>query len=203
MHKKDAYSKFIMVVKLALPVSALFLVATIFFVSRNDPVKTGILFAKRDLANLAVGQKITNPNFSGVTRDGDAFSIRAEAALPDAPKPLLVELKNADSSFNFASGLSVTASASDAEINIKSNKAALEGDVQVSSSDGFFGQTEKLLIDFTDGIIESPGPISGENAFGKFQAGSMKSRKITEDKSNHLVFQNGVKLIYFPPKEGN
>jgi lipopolysaccharide export system protein LptC len=196
--QKDGYSRFIFVAKITLPFLAFLLVASIFLFSKTEQVKNGLAISNSDLVSLAVGQKITGPNFSGVTQDGDAFSISADYALPDAPSPSQIDLANAKGFFSFQSGLEIHSSAKDAELNIKENNARLSGSVNITSSDGFNGTTEELLLSFETGIIESPGPIQGTANFGTITAGSMRTSKIESTEDNLLLFQNGVKLIYFP-----
>ena len=199
--QKDGYSKFISVAKIALPVLAFGLVASIFLSPKTESVQNGLVIADEDFDELAVGQKITGPNFSGVTKDGDAFTLSAEYALPDAPRPLFIDLANTKGSFNFQTGLEIKTSAEKAELNIKLNTARLTGKVGVQSSNGFSGSTEELLVNFIDGTVESPGIVTGTTPFGSLTAGSMITSRIEQSESNLLMFQNGVKLIYLPKQQ--
>ena len=199
--QKDGYSRFISIMKFTLPVIAIGLVASIFLFTKSESPQSDLVIPDKEFKELAVGQKITGPNFSGVTRDGDAYSLSAEYALPDAPKPMFIDLANASGSFNFETGLKVNASAQKAEIDITRNAARLTGNVHIESSDGFDGNTQELLLSFANGTVESPGPVEGKMPIGTLSAGSMITSKINQSDSNLLMFQNGVKLIYLPKQQ--
>ena len=76
--------------------------------------------------------------------------------------------------------------------------AILEGDVVLTSSTGYRVTTEMLTTSMREIAAESDGPISGNGPPGKLDAGKMTLSSDSQTGDVHLLFTNGVKLIYDP-----
>lgn len=198
----DSHSRFVKIGKFLLPAIALIMFLSLFLVSSKEAIVQGLILSDSELAELAVGQKITNPHYSGVTNKGDAFSISAEWALPDGPSPKQVELSKPSTSIDFSDGRSLKSYAANGLLDLKKDQAILSDHVTLSTSDGFSATSELLNLDFRTGNAISPGPVSAQSSLGTISAGSMEARqdldKHPDGKFGVLLFQNGVKLVYIP-----
>jgi lipopolysaccharide export system protein LptC len=198
----DGYSRLVKITKVILPIVALAMLASIFVLSNNKAIREGLIFTDVEMAELAIGQKVTNPHFSGVTRAGDAFSISAEWALPDAPAPERIDLNLPSTVIDFRDGRTLKARSATGSLNLKTNEAVLQSGVRLATSDGYSAKSERLMMNFRTGNIFSPGPVSATGPVGSIEAGSMQARQDLDQNPNGdksvLLFQNGVKLIYIP-----
>ena len=76
--------------------------------------------------------------------------------------------------------------------------SALEGNVVITTSSGYKLTTDALAAQFKTLVVESPGPVAGTGPLGTLDAGQMRLHRRAGDENAHLVFTNGVKLIYDP-----
>ncbi len=199
---KDTYSQFVRFTKIGLPILAALLMIGVFVFTKANPIRDGIIIADSKLAELAIGQKITNPHYSGVTKSGDAFSISAESALPNPPKPDLIDLVAPSTTIGFSDGLEVQTDANTGQLNLETQEATLSGAVSLKTSNNYDANAEKIILNFYTGNATSPGPVKANGPVGNITAGSMDLtqdlHKSPSSEGPILRFGNGVKLIYYP-----
>jgi lipopolysaccharide export system protein LptC len=198
----DTYSQFVRFAKIGFPVLAVLLFAGVFLFTKTNPIRDGAIISGPDLAELAIGQKITNPHYSGVTKSGDAFSISAESALPNAPAPDQVDLVSPSTTIDFSDGLEVVASAENGHLNLNTNEAILTGSVLFETSDNYKAHADKIVMNFYSGNAQSPGPVEATGPMGNITAGKMNLTQDLHQKASKsgtiLSFGKGVKLVYYP-----
>jgi lipopolysaccharide export system protein LptC len=192
------------IAKIALPLVALALLASLFVYSKTSPVRDGLIFADSELRRMASEARITNPRFSGVTTAGDAFSVSATIATPDAPKPGRIDLEDPSTSISFASGVDLATSAKTGSLDIKTNIARLTGDVFLETSTGYRVETGEIVMNFRTGNVESPDGVLATGPIGRIEAGSMQLLQDLDKNSGGgqsvLIFKKGVKVLYNPRK---
>ena len=187
------------VLKWAFPIVGVVLVGSIFLMSNANKLNELAEVIDGPLAELAVGQRITNPNFSGVTKSGDAFSIVAEWALPDGPKPNKVELSKPQTTINFKDGRTMRTTAGLGALDIRSSEATLTNGVKLRTTDGYTATSTSVEIDFQTGNLYSEGPVVAQGPVGSIEAGAMTlTQNLDQVPTGNavLVFNKGVKLIY-------
>ena len=79
--------------------------------------------------------------------------------------------------------------------NARSN---LTGNVVVTTSTGFKMTTDTLTADFDAMRVEAPQSVTALSPFGTLNAGQMRMEKRGADENSHLIFTEGVKLVYDP-----
>ncbi len=204
---KDTHSHFVRFIKIGFPALAAMLVIGVFVFNKTNPVRDGAIIPGPELAKLAIGQKITNPHYSGVTRAGDAFSISAKSALPNAPSLDRVDLVAPDTTIGFVDGLEVRTTSKSGRLNINTQEAILTGAVFLQTSDNYQARSEEIIINFHTGNANSPGPVKATGPMGKITAGNMDLTQNQDQASPKskasLHFGNGVKLVYYPTNMKN
>lgn len=199
---KDTYSQFVRYAKIGFPVLAAVLFVGVFVLTKTNPIRGGLIISDPELAELAIGQKITNPHYSGVTKSGDAFSISAISALPNAPAPDLVDLVAPKTTIGFADGPEVHTSSDFGQLNISTQEAELTGSVFLETSDNYQAYTEKVVMNFYTGNAYCPDPVEATGPIGTITAGKMELTQNLHRKTTQngiiLSFGNGVKLVYYP-----
>ena len=189
------------VLKWAFPIVGIFLVGSVFLLSNANKLSKLTEVIDGPLAEIAVGQRITNPNFSGVTKSGDAFTIIAEWALPDGPKPTKVELNKPRTTINFKDGRTMRTTAGLGALNIRTSSATLTNGVKLRTTDGYTATSKSVQINFETGNLNSEGPVIAHGPVGSIEAGAMTlTQNLDQNPTGNavLVFNNGVKLIYKP-----
>ena len=199
--QRDGYSRVVRVLKWAFPSVGIVLIGSIFLLSNANKLSKLAEVIDGPLAELAVGQRITNPSFSGVTKSGEAFSITAEWALPNGAKPTRIKLRKPKTTINFKNGRTMRATAGLGALDIRSSAATLSDGVKLRTTDGYTAESTKVEIYFTSGNVFGRGPIIAKGPVGSIEAGAIiLTQNLDQDSTKNavLVFNKGVKLIYIP-----
>jgi len=184
--------------KIILPLLALGLLSTLFLISRNvDPTKN-IPITDIDLEQRADYLGATNPSFAGMTNRGDRVSVRAEQAKPGARDPEHLLAEGVVAKLNLISGTVIDITSDHAEMNQSKFTANLQGDVNVVTTNGYDLKTERLNARLDTLYAETPGPVEGSAPVGTLSAGRMVLDTDQETGAAHLLFTDGVKLLYTP-----
>lgn len=201
MARRDNFhSRLVAWMKIILPLLALGLLSTLFLLSRKVDLNEAIPFSDIDLEQRAHDQGATNPTFAGVASGGEHVSFRAATVrpAPGEPNRLLAEDVRAELLLN--GGAVVNIASQRGESDQASFSAVLDGDVRVTTTTGYDIRTDRLTAQFDTLHAESPGPVTGTGPPGDLVAGRMVLTAEEEPGTAHLLFTDGVKLIYTPPK---
>lgn len=192
------YSRLVAWMKIILPLTALGLLSTLFLISRHiDPTKS-IPIAEIDLEQRAQDQGATNAAFAGVTGGGDEVMITAETARPSPDNPRLINAEDVTATMQLVSGTVVTVTSDRGNMDQSDLDASLIGNVNIDTTTGYKVTTERLDTRLDVLHAETPGPVSGVGPPGDLTAGRMVLTGDEETGQAHLVFTDGVKLVYTP-----
>ena len=192
------HSRLVAWMKIILPLLALGLLSTLFLISRSvDPTKN-IPISSIDLEQRADDLGATNPSFAGVTNRGDQVSVRADQAKPDANDPEHLIARQVAAQLRLNSGTVIDITSDLAEMNQGGLTANFEGAVHVITTNGYDLTTERLNTRLDRLFAETPGPVQGSAPVGTIEAGRMLLQTDEESGAAHLLFTDGVKLLYKP-----
>ncbi len=204
---KDTYSQAVRFAKVGFPLLAVLLIFGVFVFNKANIIRDEIIISGPEFTKRAIRQKITNPHYSGVTKSGDAFSISAVSALPNAPTPDLIDLVSPSTTIGFSNGLEIHTSSNTGQLDLTSQEAVLTGSVYLETSENYKAYAERVVMNFYSGNAHSPGPVKATGPIGQISAGSMNLTQNLHKKTSPdgviLSFSNGVKLIYYPTKANN
>lgn len=193
----DLRSRMVAIFKVLLPLAALAILATLFLLSRSDDETFAIPFAEDEIAGRMRDQQVTAPFFSGTTPKGDQIILTAALARPggaDTP----AEAVDLGARLTLAQGGRITLDADTGSVNVRDDIATFAGNVRIATDTGLRLQTE-LLNTALGGISgHAPGPVTGSGPMGTLTAGGMRFEAKNEGGPVHVLFNNGVKLIYDP-----
>ena len=194
------HSRLVAWMKIILPLLALGLLSTLFLISRNvDPTKN-IPITNIDLEQRADDLGATNPSFAGMTNRGDRVSVRAAQAKPDARDPEQMLAEFVEAQLQLVSGTVIDITSDHAEMNQGDFTANLQGDVNVVTTNGYDLKTERLNARLDRLYAETPGPVQGSAPVGTLSAGRMVLDTDQKTGAAHLLFTDGVKLLYTPQR---
>lgn len=184
--------------KIILPLTALALLSTLFLLSRTiDPTRP-IPASRADLESRTGSQQITEPAFAGVTEDGHLVAFVATSARVDPEQSDRVIAESMTARIDMAEGGLIGITSLLGTVSDAVGIAVLEGDVVLTSSTGYRIETEELTTSMHEIAAESAGPITGTGPPGRLDAGKMTMTSDPQTGDVHLLFTNGVKLIYDP-----
>ncbi|WP_343080339.1 hypothetical protein [Ostreiculturibacter nitratireducens] len=198
----DIHTKLVFWLKILLPLGALAILSTLFLLSRSIDPEDAIPYAEVDVEELAREQRLSAPEYAGVTTDGAAVTVTAAAARPDAQDSRRVSATGIHAVMDTANSLKAVLSAAEGVIDTGASMLTLSGSVDISTSTGYHVAAPHVTsaLDRTEVIAD--GPLAAEAPYGKLEAGSMELRADPEaEGGNVLIFKDGVKLVYEPETE--
>ncbi|WP_458792030.1 LPS export ABC transporter periplasmic protein LptC [Yoonia sp. MH D7] len=182
--------------KIILPLVALGLLSTLFLFARSSTDSTNIPFA--EIQELAREQRISGPQFSGVTQNGSVIAIGAQSAQPAVGKPDTINITALSLDVNAADGSEIKITAIEGEIDGASKTVKLLGLARLETSSGYLMETNGLTADLDSGIIQSDGALEIRAPFGRITAGQVTFQTSKDDTGQQMLFTQGVKLVYTP-----
>lgn len=193
----DSHSRAVAFLKVLLPLAALVLLSTLFLISRGVNTDAVIPFAQREIEDRMRGQLVTAPFFSGTTAKGDEILVTASTARPGRNgAPAIASDMSAE--IILAEGGKITLASETGAINPARDTARFTGNVTITSADGLVVETEELNSILSGLSATSPGPVRATGDIGVLTAGNMQIEAKTGGGPVHMLFKNGVKLLYQP-----
>ncbi|MGJ8557514.1 MAG: hypothetical protein ACSHW6_10775 [Sulfitobacter geojensis] len=191
----DRYSRAVGWLKVLLPLMALALLSTLFLLSRVIDPQAVIPFADKEIQDRLRDQQVTGPIYYAVTADGDEISFAAEKVTTPDGKTGGNEAEDVEVVMKLGSGADIVLNAQRGHFDIAADSSKLQGDVVIITSTGYRINSDLLVTQMSVLGVNSPGPVSAIGPVGTLDAGAMT---LNAGKPSHLVFTNGVKLIYTP-----
>jgi lipopolysaccharide export system protein LptC len=193
----DLRSRMVALFKVLLPLAALGILSTLFMLSRSVDPTAKIPFAEAEMNNRMRDQQVTAPFFSGTTAKGDEIIVTASLARPGgvgAP----AEAKDLSARIIMADGVRITLTSDAGEVAIDKNIATFTGNVEITTTTGIVVLTDTLHTALNRISGNTPGTVTANSPFGDLTAGQMQIDEESDGGPLHMLFKNGVKLIYDP-----
>ncbi|TVQ57456.1 MAG: hypothetical protein EA355_04410 [Rhodobacteraceae bacterium] len=184
----------IALLKIALPLTALALIAAVFVFPR-DRLTQG-LSVDRVAVSMIDGLRLDRPRFTGETSDGRPFTVTADWALPDGPDPESVRLGPVEGRVEAQEGLRVTLSAGGGELRPNARTLRLQDGVSLVSSDGHRLTASAALADLDAGALTAEGPVFGDGPLGSVESATMRAARRAE--GDYIWFEGGVRVVIRP-----
>lgn len=195
MATTDTYSRLITALKVVLPLTALGILATLFLVAERLDPEAAIPYADVSVDTLLREQGVTRPSFGGVAPGGAAISVTADSVRPDLQDSSVFDGKTLRADIDLPSGTKIGVESPTGRIDGTAEEATLYGGVTVTSSLGWTVVTETITASMPDATIATLGEVNANGPAGIVTAGRMILR---DANGYHLVFEDGVTLIYQP-----
>lgn len=182
--------------KILLPLCALGLLSTLFLFARgtSDPSD----FALGEVAEIAREQRVSAPEFSGVTPDGSVIVIAARSARPDGDQGEMIAIDNMRLRLDGTDGSFVEVTAIAGEVDSAAQVARLLGLARLQTSNGYELETNGLTAELRSGRIISDGVLEIRAPFGQLTAGMVTIETNSQTSGQQLLFTKGVRLLYSP-----
>ena len=168
----DRHTRLVTWLKVALPLLALAVLATLFLLADRIDPEAALPYAEVDVEDLAQEPRMTSPSYAGTTTDGASLALTADEARPAAPgapaqaKGLVLVLETPD-------GGRTELRAAAAEIDQAAQAMILSGGVTVSTETGYVMETPGMLARMDRSGLESRGTVTATGPAGELQSGGM------------------------------
>ena len=182
--------------KIILPLCAIGLLSTLFLFARGTGTPDPISLAQ--IEAIAREQRLSAPEFSGLTDDGATIVISAKSAQPDASLPDTVSIDEIGMRMDTPEGVQINVSAVRGEVDGRAQVARFLGLARVDTSNGYEMETNGLIADLKSGIVTSDGLLEVRAPFGEISAGNVRFVVTSDAEGQQMLFTNGVRLLYKP-----
>ncbi len=198
----DRYSRIVLWLKVALPLAALAILSTLFFVAETLDPEAAIPYADVDVAKILREQGITKPTFGGVTAGGIAISLFAEEIRPTEERQDRLTGRALTATLDLPSGAQINITSPIGIVDAQSEEAILQGGAFLQSSTGYTVQTDEITTSMATASVVAPSNVRAKGPPGELTAGQMElTRAETPDQPFLLVFKGGIRLLYTPPTQ--
>ncbi len=188
------YSQLVGWAKIILPLCAIGLLSTLFLFARGTGAPDEVALAR--IEAIAREQRLTAPEFSGLTDDGATVVISAKTAQPDPTRPDTVSIDDIGLRMNTPEGIQIEVMAVRGEIDGRAQVARFLGLARVATSNGYEMETNGLIADLKSGVVMSDGLLEVRAPFGEISAGNVRFAVTSEALGQQMLFTNGVRLLY-------
>lgn len=193
----NPYSTFVAWMKILLPLAALGILSSVVFFARDADDQRTIPFVFELGDGETPDARVTQPEYVGLTSDGTTITLQANTVRPVDGNTKVLDVEMVDGVTRSTDGREVLAKALTARVDMITDLAEFFGQVDVQTSDGFEVVTQGLTSRLDVTRVEGGGPVEGAAPFGTLEAGRMLYTASPNGES-HLLFKEGVKLIYQP-----
>lgn len=198
MARADAHTRLVNWLKVALPLIALVLLATLFLLADRIDPEDALPYAEVDVEARAREPRMTAPTYAGTTSDGAALTLAADEARP-AAEGTAAKAQGLRLQLDTPDGSRTELLAPSAVMDQTQREIVLSGGVIVTTSSGYRLETAEVAAKLDRSGLESRASVSATGPGGEIEAGSMSLGQDNQTAGAYvLVFKDGVRLIYRP-----
>lgn len=199
MTTADTYSRMVRWLKVALPLTALAILSTLFFVAETLDPDAAIPYADVDVERLLREQGVSKPAFGAVTEDGVAISMSADSIRPGTEQRDRLTGTSLTANLKWPDDAHIDIASPTGIVDMSLGEAILQGGAVLESSTGYTIKSERIVANMNEAHVTSEGSISADGPAGTLTAGRLElTRQTNTDGGYLLVFKDGVRLLYQP-----
>jgi lipopolysaccharide export system protein LptC len=191
-------SRLVELLRYLLPATALCLIALVVLWPQVIGGAGGLIapiFANAEIAGTDV-MLMSNPRYLGRTRDAEPYELTAASAYVDPKRPNRIHLDRLAAELAPANRRDLNLVALRGMYNRSADKLDLDGDIALTTSDGYRFETQSARIDLQNGLVIGEQPIQGFGPAGTLSADRFEIR----DSGEVLRFEGRVKVT-LPPRQ--
>lgn len=192
----NLYSQIVGWAKIILPLCALGLLSTLFLFARAPTEPSDI--ALEEVEAIAREQRVSAPEFSGLTDDGAVVVIAADTARPDTNRPDTISIDDMRLRMDNADGSNIEITATRGEIDGRAQIAKFLGLARLVTSTGYEMETNGLIAELKTGLVTTDGLLEIRAPFGQLTAGKVTFQVASGGIAQEMLFTDGVRLLYTP-----
>lgn len=196
---QDGWSRLVGWLKVALPLTALALLSTLFLVSNRINPEDALPYAQVDVEDRLKEPRITMPAYAGTTTDGAALEVTAAEARPAGDANAGANAQGLRLHLTTPDGARTDLVAERAQMTLDQKEVAFLGSVRLDHSSGYSVMSDSMAARLDETDIRSTSPVVAEGPGGRITAQSMQLTQAGAGSGGYvLVFNGDVKLVYQP-----
>ena len=183
------YDALVTLLKIALPVAAVALLALIVVWPLMSAREFSFLLSKDKVAMANDRLRLDNAVYRGQTGKGQPFVIRAGGAVQHSSAVPIVELRSLDATLQMDDG-PARVTAPSGKYDMDKDRLNIAGPVKVDGSAGYSLDSQGVEVSLIDRTVKTDQPVSGKLPIGTFRSdrlnGDLGGKTIVLDGRAHL-----------------
>jgi lipopolysaccharide export system protein LptC len=168
----ERYSRFVTIMKRALPLAAAALVAAVLVYAiqprQERSARVAMTFQRLGIVNDDLA--MLKPRLTGADDQGDPYVVTADEAVQDKSDSKRATLSNVQGDVTLKDGSWISTIAPRGVLDAKARRLALQGPIAVYSDSGYELHTTSASVDMRNAMIVGNNAVNGQGPFGIFRA---------------------------------
>ena len=181
---------------MVLPLVAILLLGMMFMMTKNVPELTEIPFANGALKERSKSEQVAQPNYMGMTKDGDVLNVFADTLTPENEEMSELLATRPKSEIKTKDGRLIHLISDSGLLRNGSDLLSMEGDVEIVTSDGYQFNAQKADVRLDQTWAFAFGPVTGLGPGGTFSAASLEIKRSSETDALKFHLKGRVKVLY-------
>jgi len=159
----------------------------------NTP--TPLVLTDADQKSLRDGLRMVAPSFSGRTEDGEPYTVTADWALPNGPKPTRITLNGITATIVTKDGRETVMTSERGVFFPRRRHLRLSKGVIANTSDGYTMQTPLAEIDLDARLLTTESVIEAKGPRGSIRADTLEA---SGGEARTVTFRGNVRVVFTP-----
>ena len=172
-----------------------FLPFALVFSRTGQDAPDALVLTDADQKSLTDGLRMLSPSFSGRSEDGEPYTVRADWALPNGPKPTRITLSGLTATITMKDGREAVMTSAKGIFFPLRERLRLTDGVIAQTSDGYTLETPAALIDVNEKSIKTDGEIMAQGPRGSIRADSLEAM---DAGGRMVIFRGNVRVVLVP-----
>jgi len=197
VERAERHSRLVRILRIALPVCALF-IGALYFLSSGHEVSIGDINASVSRVEISKDRlRMVDPKMEGVTDDNGNYKVTAEYAEQEVGNTKLVHLHKVRAEVNNGSRGWTRLTSPKGLFDTKTQALVLTGDIEVTTHSGMTSRLTRADVDMKAQIITSTEPVTVLFPDGQLDARAMHIAM----RKREISFLGDVKLVTMPKRK--
>jgi len=189
----ERYSRFVAVMKRALPITALVLLAAVAVYIFQPRQQQRVAMTFEHVNEVANDLAMVKPRLSGSDADGNPFVVTADRAIQQGRNARKARLENVDADMMLDQNRWLNARAANGLFDADAKTLVLDGGISVFSDNGYELHTKSAHFNLARGLVRGEQKVTGQGPLGTLSADTFevdKARQQIRLRGNvHTSFQ--------------
>jgi lipopolysaccharide export system protein LptC len=192
----ERYTRFVTLMKRALPIAALVLLAAVAVYVFQPRQQDRVAMTFERVGEVANDLAMTKPRLSGTDAKGNPFVVTAERAVQLGHNSRRARLESVDADITLDKERWLNVTANNGIFDANARTLVLDGGISVFSDDGYELHTRSAHFDLKKGFAHGEQKVTGQGPLGTMSADRFEVDKTTQQirlKGNvHTTFQKAA-----------
>lgn len=189
--QRSRHSRFVSAMKIALPLGAVALMATVLFYSGIFDSRDRLDITFREIATLNNDLRMVSPRVTGLDKSGHPYLLTADTATQARGTPSHISLDNVQADLKLSDDTDwVSLSSASGLLDTETQVLDLHQKIDIYASTGYEFHGTSAKIDFRAGTVASDEAVQGHGPLGTLRA----DRMTADNGERRMLFTGHVKV---------